>query len=65
MKRQGAQDVESHTSMGAAARKPEGEHPTDAVLGPELALHTKAWSFHCEIGGGLVYVPLLLCHTPL
>lgn len=50
--------------MGVAALKCEGERPMDAVLGPELSLHIKVWSFHCEVGVGLVYVSLFLCNTP-
>lgn len=40
--------------MGVTARKCEGERPMDAVLGPELALHTTAWSFHLGVGWSML-----------
>lgn len=55
--------LKSHTSMGVAALKHEGECPIDAVLGPEVALHMRAPSFPCEVGGRLVHVLLLLHNT--
>lgn len=56
--------LKSQTSKGGAALKCEGERPKDAVLGAELALHTRAESFQFEVGGGLLHVPLLLHNTP-
>lgn len=63
MERQGHGMPNSHTCMGGAAQNMRGS-VLGAVLGPELAPHTRARSFHCEAGGRLVPAPLFLHHTP-
>lgn len=59
MERQGTQDAELTHKHGSSSTK----HEAGAVLGPELALHTRAWSLHQEVGGRLVPVSMSLHNT--
>lgn len=63
MERQGTQDAELTHKHGSSSTKHEGGAAAGAVLGPELALHTRAWSLRQEVGGRLVPVSMSLHNT--